>query len=213
MITATRSGSSRSRPPQIHVEPTQRTRPPMSSPAANYFSSLGRFMTPDWSASPEPVPYAKLFAPQSLNLYVYLEDNAVSGVDADGHACDVCPTMDEVDAVAKELIESAASGAESAGAAAGATVLGAVGGVLALETKTAGSCGDDEYACGPTDCVSLRLAICPGHCLMPHCTAPGGFPDELGWAWPDESRLCPRSTRHSQFKCEKIAYVIALSAW
>jgi RHS repeat-associated protein len=32
-------------------------------------SSLGRFMSPDWSDYPEPVPYAQLVSPQSLNLY------------------------------------------------------------------------------------------------------------------------------------------------
>jgi hypothetical protein len=30
---------------------------------------MGRFMTPDWSAKEEPVPYAKLDNPQSLNLW------------------------------------------------------------------------------------------------------------------------------------------------
>jgi hypothetical protein len=30
---------------------------------------MGRFMSPDWSAKVEPVPYAKLDDPQSLNLY------------------------------------------------------------------------------------------------------------------------------------------------
>ena len=32
-------------------------------------SAMGRFMSPDWANSPEPVPYAKLGNPQSLNLY------------------------------------------------------------------------------------------------------------------------------------------------
>ena len=37
---------------------------------ARYFASgLGRFMTPDWSAKYDPVPYAKLDNPQTLNLY------------------------------------------------------------------------------------------------------------------------------------------------
>jgi RHS repeat-associated protein len=55
---------------------------------ARYYSSvMGRFMTPDWSASPEPVPYAKLDSPQTLNLYSYVENNPLTGIDADGH----CP--------------------------------------------------------------------------------------------------------------------------
>jgi len=48
-------------------------------------SSLGRFMSPDWSANPEPIPYAKLDNPQSLNLYSYVDNNPVSRTDIDGH--------------------------------------------------------------------------------------------------------------------------------
>ena len=54
--------------------------------ARYYTDTLGRFMSPDWSATPEPVPYAKLTNPQSLNLYAYGQNNPVGAVDADGHA-------------------------------------------------------------------------------------------------------------------------------
>ena len=37
--------------------------------ARYYSSAMGRFMSPDWSAKEEPVPYAKLDDPQTLNLY------------------------------------------------------------------------------------------------------------------------------------------------
>ncbi|HUY81587.1 MAG TPA: RHS repeat-associated core domain-containing protein [Acidobacteriaceae bacterium] len=40
--------------------------------ARYYSSSMGRFMTPDWSSRPEGVPYAQLDNPQSLNLYGYV---------------------------------------------------------------------------------------------------------------------------------------------
>ena len=53
--------------------------------ARYYSSALGRFMSPDWTAKVEPVPYAKLDDPQSLNLYAYVRNNPVLGVDADGH--------------------------------------------------------------------------------------------------------------------------------
>jgi RHS repeat-associated protein len=53
---------------------------------ARYFgSTMGRFMSPDWSAKAEPVPYAKLADPQSLNLYAYVGNNPLSRIDADGH--------------------------------------------------------------------------------------------------------------------------------
>jgi RHS repeat-associated protein len=54
--------------------------------ARYYSSSMGRFMSPDWSAKAEPVPYAKLDNPQSLNLYAYVLNNPLRGVDPDGHA-------------------------------------------------------------------------------------------------------------------------------
>jgi RHS repeat-associated protein len=55
--------------------------------ARYYASSMGRFMSPDWSAKQDPVPYARLDNPQTLNLYAYLRNNPLAGVDADGH----CP--------------------------------------------------------------------------------------------------------------------------
>ncbi|MGB0122089.1 MAG: RHS repeat-associated core domain-containing protein [Silvibacterium sp.] len=56
--------------------------------ARYYASTMGRFMSPDWSAKQEPVPYSKLDNPQSLNLYSYVLNNPLSNVDTDGHACE-----------------------------------------------------------------------------------------------------------------------------
>jgi len=53
--------------------------------ARYYASSMGRFLSPDWSAKVVPVPYAKLDNPQSLNLYAYVGNNPLIHVDADGH--------------------------------------------------------------------------------------------------------------------------------
>jgi len=56
---------------------------------ARYMSSAqGRFTIPDWSAKPSAVPYVDLTNPQSLNLYSYLLNDPLSGVDPDGHAID-----------------------------------------------------------------------------------------------------------------------------
>jgi RHS repeat-associated protein len=52
--------------------------------ARYYGSSMGRFMSPDWSAKIEPVPYSKLDDPQSLNLYAYVRNNPLSRTDPDG---------------------------------------------------------------------------------------------------------------------------------
>jgi len=53
--------------------------------ARYYSSAMGRFMSPDWSSKEEPIPYAKLDNPQSLNLYSYVYNNPLSKVDPDGH--------------------------------------------------------------------------------------------------------------------------------
>ena len=53
-----------------------------------YSSTMGRWMSPDWADKPEPVPYADLSDPQSLDLYSYVRNNPMSKADADGH-CEV----------------------------------------------------------------------------------------------------------------------------
>ena len=53
--------------------------------ARYYASNVGRWLSPDWSAKGDPVPYAKLDNPQSLNLYSYVYNNPINGIDPDGH--------------------------------------------------------------------------------------------------------------------------------
>jgi len=56
---------------------------------ARYYSNpLGRWLTPDWSATPVPIPYANLSDPQSLNQYGYVRNNPSKALDSDGH-CEV----------------------------------------------------------------------------------------------------------------------------
>jgi len=56
--------------------------------ARYYSSAMGRFMSPDWSAQEQPVPYATLDNPQTLNLYSYMRNNPLGGTDPDGHSPD-----------------------------------------------------------------------------------------------------------------------------
>jgi RHS repeat-associated protein len=53
--------------------------------ARHYASGMGRFMTPDWSDEPDPIPYASLQNPQTLNLYSYVANNPTTFDDPDGH--------------------------------------------------------------------------------------------------------------------------------
>lgn len=53
--------------------------------ARYYSSTIGRFMSADWSSVPAPVPYASLTNPQTLNLYAMVHDNPETFADLDGH--------------------------------------------------------------------------------------------------------------------------------
>ena len=53
--------------------------------ARYYNPTPGRWMLPDWSAVPAPVPYADLGNPQTLNLYAYVGNNPITHTDVDGH--------------------------------------------------------------------------------------------------------------------------------
>ena len=65
--------------------------------ARYYGSNMGRWLSADWSATPEAVPYADLTDPQTLNLYGYVRNNPLSHADADGHCCAPYELADYVD--------------------------------------------------------------------------------------------------------------------
>jgi len=88
---------------------------------ARYYSSvIGRFTSPDWSASPEAVPYVNLTNPQTLNLYGYVKNNPLSTTDPDGH-CPACVIYVEelITSPEGQAILDNAIGITVAGAAAG----------------------------------------------------------------------------------------------
>ena len=74
--------------------------------ARYYASTMGRFMSPDWSAKAEPVPYAKLDDPQSLNLYAYVGNNPLRTVDPDGHQDDSCKTKPDLCRAIRDAVSS-----------------------------------------------------------------------------------------------------------
>lgn len=48
-------------------------------------SSMGLFMTPDWSAAHAAVPFANPTDPQTFNLYSYVVKNPLNRTDPNGH--------------------------------------------------------------------------------------------------------------------------------
>jgi RHS repeat-associated protein len=99
--------------------------------ARYYASSMGRWMSPDWSAKEDPVPYAKLDDPQTLNLYGYVRNNPLSQVDPDGHAFGIDDLVGALAGgavgVGVEVIKDVALGQHiTAGKIAGAAVGGAL---------------------------------------------------------------------------------------
>jgi RHS repeat-associated protein len=75
---------------------------------ARYYSNgLARFITPDWSSTPIPVPYADFGDPQSLNQYSYVRNVPTSRADVDGHCWPIgqCAhiVMDKVNQVQASL--------------------------------------------------------------------------------------------------------------
>jgi len=85
--------------------------------ARYYASSMGRFMSPDWSDDPDPIPYADTDNPQSLNLYGYVGNNPMNDVDDDGHLdCSGGALQDvacAVTAAAKKVWSFLTSGADN----------------------------------------------------------------------------------------------------
>ena len=61
---------------------------------ARFYSGYSsRFVNPDWSETPEAVPYASLDDPQTLNQYAYLRNNPLGRRDSDGHCCDATDVL------------------------------------------------------------------------------------------------------------------------
>jgi RHS repeat-associated protein len=130
--------------------------------ARYYASSMGRFMSPYWSAKEDSLPYAQLDDPQSLNLYSDVRNNPLAQTDPDGHCCEeligvATDAIEDfalshpgvVDAVAGPIVESASSGAGSSllGSALGIG-RGVVGGIVGamIYPPTVGLSEADEIA-------------------------------------------------------------------
>ena len=95
--------------------------------ARYYSSALGRFISADWSATPEPVPYADFHDPQSLNLYAYVRNIPMTNVDANGHETSVWDVVNFVAAAVNALGSDNVAGAGRDDKANNATTAGKAG--------------------------------------------------------------------------------------
>ena len=73
-------------------------------------SSMGRFMSPDWSDAPDTVPYAEFENPQTLNLYSYGRNSPLVYNDPDGHDVSVCDNNGQCNTVSNEAYTAAQQG-------------------------------------------------------------------------------------------------------
>jgi RHS repeat-associated protein len=99
--------------------------------ARYYESGLGRWVSPDWSESPESVPYADFADPQSLNLYSYVKDDPEIKGDLDGHGCPPVCKLPTPTAEDWKLIEEAGKRGLARAAVAGSAIRIAVFGGVA----------------------------------------------------------------------------------
>jgi RHS repeat-associated protein len=83
---------------------------------ARYFgSSMGRFMSPDWSDEPDTIPYAEFENPQTLNLYSYARNNPMLYNDPDGHDVSVCDNNGHCNTVTNDQYKAAQQAGNSGG--------------------------------------------------------------------------------------------------
>ncbi len=99
---------------------------------ARYYSNgLGRWITPDWSAVPVPVPYADLTDPQSLNQYSYVRGLPTVRVDVDGHQTSDPPSAN--------VLSRAVSGCQDVGG----NTCSAIRNLAQSQAQTSGEVGNE----------------------------------------------------------------------
>lgn len=142
---------------------------------------MGRFMSPDWSAQEEPVPYAKLDDPQSLNLYSYELNNPLSKADPDGH-CPFCiPLLAGGGSVLAGTEEGAAIGAFGGpvGAGIGAVIGLGVGIYVAHEISEHSESEPTQAAPAPAPASTTSDQKLPDFVVTPGGTAVSTDPNRV----------------------------------
>ena len=125
--------------------------------ARYYASSMGRFMSPDWSEVAEPVPYASKGNPQSLNLYAYTLNNPMAFIDPTGHF-----TGGESGGCMDEMMDAMYSGADPFGGANCQSLNNSQYTPGAVPGGSAGEEAEAQYASGVSATLSGGLGYADG---------------------------------------------------
>jgi RHS repeat-associated protein len=138
--------------------------------ARYYGSNMGRWLSPDWSATPEPVPYADLTDPQTLNLYGYVRNNPLRRADLDGHCDDANQVCNVVKGGGEIVVGFALAVGGAASSEVGVGIPVALGGA-ALMGKGALDLGKGIDPTVDTKDAAAGLKVATGK---------GGLPDAVG---------------------------------
>jgi RHS repeat-associated protein len=139
---------------------------------ARYYSSqFGRWLSPDWSAIPAPVPYANLTNPQTLNLYAMVSDNPETFADLDGHLLyppvepgsgGCTPLMDCVANDQPQAAQDNSASSQNPPASASAAAPAVLGGLASGASEgVAASAGPAILAFLPVAAMATALALPP----------------------------------------------------
>ena len=119
--------------------------------ARYYASTIGRWLSPDWSSTAVAVPYANLNNPQTLNLYAMVHDNPETFADLDGHCYPLCTvvvgavvgavTGGGAEFIAEKVTGQPTNWSKIGNAAAGGAVTGAITGLAGPEAGLAAKAG------------------------------------------------------------------------
>jgi RHS repeat-associated protein len=146
---------------------------------ARYLSSAeGRFISADWSAIPQPVPYADFRDPQSLNLYAYVRNNPIRNRDIDGHCWPADDCVQKLDKMLDALRNKVAASSTNSNPA-GAFVKTFAAGVTTDTAKLIASpltMGTATGACmGGSGCSAGKTALAIGGDVLKGAAVAGGL--------------------------------------
>jgi RHS repeat-associated protein len=144
-------------------------------PARYYSSPQARWLTPDWSVTPAPVPYVKLGDPQTLNLYAYVGNDPTNHSDPDGHLL--------INGIENSLNWRERSAESGGGGAAGLNVFPSIDPSSGEDSEQSDSAQNQSAA--DTPAPQPAPTDPKGNPTPPPVPVPGA-PEGTGWKWnPD----------------------------